>query len=59
MRRILLIEADRGINEANQTALELEGYALRSLAVDKPYPMNEALCLLISTSGSTGSPKLV
>ena len=40
-------------------ALELEGYALRSLAVDKPYPMNEALCLLISTSGSTGSPKLV
>ena len=26
MRRILLIEDDRGINEANQTALELEGY---------------------------------
>ena len=41
------------------TILELEGYTLSSMAVDAPYAMNEALCLLISTSGSTGSPKLV
>lgn len=40
-------------------ALELEGYALSSVAVDAPYAMNDALCLLMSTSGSTGSPKLV
>ena len=40
-------------------ALELEGYTLSSMAVDAPYAMNDALCLLISTSGSTGSPKLV
>lgn len=39
--------------------LEVEGYALVSLAVDAPFAMSEALCLLISTSGSTGSPKLV
>jgi len=38
---------------------ELEGYALSSMAVEAPYAMNDALCLLISTSGSTGSPKLV
>ena len=30
MRRILLIEDDRDINEFNQTALELEGYEVRT-----------------------------
>lgn len=42
-----------------RVALEREGYALASMDVESPYAMNDALCLLISTSGSTGSPKLV
>ena len=40
-------------------ALELEGYRLQSVDAGAPFAMNEALCVLISTSGSTGSPKLV
>jgi len=39
--------------------LERRGYGLVAIDAGAPYPMNEALCLLISTSGSTGSPKLV
>lgn len=37
---------------------EAEDYCLARTGLE-PYPMNEALCVLISTSGSTGSPKLV
>ena len=40
-------------------ALELEGYRLQSVNAGAPFAMNKALCVLISTSGSTGSPKLV
>ena len=40
-------------------ALELEGYDSCRWTVGAPFAMNAALCLLISTSGSTGSPKLV
>lgn len=39
--------------------LEIEDYVLLRLAGEAPYAMSEELCLLISTSGSTGSPKLV
>ena len=38
---------------------ELEDYVLLDTQVSEPFAMSEALCLLISTSGSTGSPKLV
>ncbi len=34
------------------------GYELRKTAYE-PYPLNESLSLLLTTSGSTGSPKLV
>lgn len=40
-------------------AYESEGYGLFSLDEKSPFPMSDELCLLISTSGSTGSPKLV
>ncbi len=42
-----------------RVALEIEGYELLALDVNTPYAMSADLCLLISTSGSTGSPKLV
>jgi len=38
---------------------ENRGYVLLKAEDDRPYPLNKDLCLLISTSGSTGSPKLV
>ena len=38
---------------------ENRGYVLLKAEDDKPYPLNKDLCVLISTSGSTGSPKLV
>ena len=34
-------------------------YSLVRTGISDPYPMNEELCVLISTSGSTGGPKLV
>ena len=37
----------------------IEGYSLLKTNYDPSYPMSEDLCVLISTSGSTGSPKLV
>lgn len=37
---------------------EAEGYSLMSTGLEA-YPLNDELCVLISTSGSTGSPKLV
>nr|MCR5025605.1 AMP-binding protein [Lachnospiraceae bacterium] len=40
-------------------ALEMEGYSLLKADNECPYEMNEELALLITTSGSTGSPKLV
>ena len=38
---------------------EDEGYCLAQTHMAPAFPMNEELCVLISTSGSTGSPKLV
>ncbi len=35
------------------------GYVLLETGYEKNYPLNEELALLITTSGSTGSPKLV
>lgn len=42
-----------------QALLECESYQLLSLAQDVPVALHDDLALLISTSGSTGSPKLV
>ena len=43
----------------HRVVMEAEGYGLMSATVGAPFDMNPSLCLLISTSGSTGSPKLV
>lgn len=43
----------------HRVVLETEGYGLMAAQTEAPFAMNPALCLLISTSGSTGSPKLV
>lgn len=42
-----------------ERVLEAEGYGLFSVRTGAPFAMSDDLCLLISTSGSTGSPKLV
>ena len=39
--------------------LEMHGYALLKTSFDVEYPLHEELCLLLTTSGSTGSPKFV
>ena len=41
-----------------ETIFKKFGYILKSIA-QKPYPLHEELSLLLTTSGSTGSPKLV
>lgn len=42
-----------------EKAFEARGYVLLKTAYGEPYPLYEELALLITTSGSTGSPKLV
>ena len=39
--------------------LEMYGYALLKTSFGVEYPLHEDLCLLLTTSGSTGSPKFV
>lgn len=39
--------------------LEFGGYSLLRTQYDHKYPLNDELCMLLTTSGSTGSPKLV
>lgn len=39
--------------------LDMGGYILYDTKVRHPYPLHEELALLMTTSGSTGSPKLV
>ena len=39
--------------------LSLEGYVLLETGEGNPFPLHEDLALLMTTSGSTGSPKLV
>ena len=39
--------------------LERYGYVLQRTSFDVEYPLHEDLCLLLTTSGSTGSPKFV
>ena len=39
--------------------LEMYDYALLKTSFNQGYPLHEDLCLLLTTSGSTGSPKLV
>lgn len=38
---------------------ELQGYCLLKTNFSKQYELNDKLCLLLTTSGSTGSPKFV
>lgn len=39
--------------------LEMFGYMLMRTSFDVEYPLHKELCLLLTTSGSTGSPKFV
>ena len=39
--------------------LEIYDYTLLKTSFDSEYPLHEDLCLLLTTSGSTGSPKFV
>lgn len=39
--------------------LEMYGYALLRTSFENEYPLYQDLCLLLTTSGSTGSPKFV
>ena len=39
--------------------LEMYGYILIKISFDVEYPLYEDLCLMLTTSGSTGSPKFV
>ena len=39
--------------------LEMYDYVLLQISFDVTYPLHEDLCLLLTTSGSTGSPKFV
>jgi AMP-dependent synthetase/ligase len=41
------------------TILRRDGYVLLDLAEKNPFPLHEDLALLMTTSGSTGSPKFV
>lgn len=50
-------EKDR-ISPEHEAVLEIKNFTLYKTGV-KPYPLNDALELLLTTSGSTGSPKLV
>lgn len=42
-----------------KTIKEIHGYSLLKTEFDAVYPLHEELALLLTTSGSTGSPKLV
>ena len=44
---------------AYEKIFSLDGYVLLATSEENPFPLHEELALLMSTSGSTGSPKLV
>lgn len=48
-----------GAFEGMNVAYKNYGYALLKTSYDKEYPLYEELCLMLTTSGSTGSPKFV
>ena len=50
---------EKACQTAGQTVYEYGSYVLKQYEVEEDYTLNEELCLLLTTSGSTGSPKLV
>ena len=58
--RYMWMPADKAEDYAGfETVHEAEGYVMKKLEDENVYPLYEELALLIPTSGSTGSPKLV
>lgn len=56
---VWLPESERGRFDKHPVIYEAYGYMLVDMEYEKIYPLNEKLALLLTTSGSTGSPKFV
>jgi len=55
----LWVPADSELTPDTEMVYETEGYVLYRIQNDKPTPVADDLALLLATSGSLGSPKLV
>ncbi len=56
---IWLPESQKDSFEGTECVYEAYGYALLKTTYQEKYPLNDNLTLLLTTSGSTGSPKFV